>query len=121
MYTHAPHVNKNPARVFSKLSHRIANSCHSCFWICGPVDQPITLIRFWSLPESHLKTVTMDTTITLAAIPADPALQNLQFSPDGQVLLATRSALYILVRETKRSLVASHTEQTLFRRPQTSV
>ena len=41
----------------------------------------------------------MDATITLAAIPAEPTQQNLQFTPDGQVLLATRSALYILVRE----------------------
>ena len=45
----------------------------------------------------------MDATVTLAAIPADPAIQNLRFSPDGQVLLATRSALYILVHETKCS------------------
>ena len=45
----------------------------------------------------------MDTAITLAAIPADPTLQNLQFSLDGQVLLATRSLLYILVPTRNRS------------------
>ena len=46
---------------------------------------------------------TMDVTITLAAIPANPALRNLQFSPDGQVLLAPLFALYILVHKTQRS------------------
>ncbi|KAF9649219.1 hypothetical protein BDM02DRAFT_3114167 [Thelephora ganbajun] len=62
----------------------------------------------------------MDATITTAAIPAGPALQNLQFSPGGEVLLATRSALYILAHEVQCSGCIAN-EQTLFRRLQTSV
>ena len=55
----------------------------------------------------------MDTTITLTAIPADPGLQNLQLSSDGQVLLATRSALCILVRDTN-ALVTPQTIKNPF-------
>ncbi|KAF9649199.1 hypothetical protein BDM02DRAFT_3095185 [Thelephora ganbajun] len=51
----------------------------------------------------------MDATITIAAIPTDPALQNLQFSPDGQVLLATRFALYILTPDLGVNFDASST------------
>ena len=123
-------------RVRSRFSMDVRDRCHciSClFWpqsSCRdrPVvdaelkmdrlrrakpHQPITLIRFWS-------PAFMDTTITLATIPADPALQNLQFSPDGQVILATRSALYILVHETNYSGCVVN-EQTFSRRLQTSV
>ena len=68
------------------------------------------LVSFISGPS----TMESDATIAPATVPADSALQNLQTSPDVQVLLA---ALYILVHETKRSgrIV------TLFRRPQTLV
>ncbi|KAF9785254.1 putative zinc-finger of transcription factor IIIC complex-domain-containing protein [Thelephora terrestris] len=55
----------------------------------------------------------MDTTISLAAIPADPTLQNIQFSPDGQVLLATRHALYILTPDLGVNFDASSTAKIL--------
>ena len=42
----------------------------------------------------------MATTVTLVAILVRPTIQNLQFSPDGQLLLAARSTLCTLVPQT---------------------
>ena len=61
----------------------------------------------------HLETVTTDTTMTLAEMLADPALQNLRFSSNRYVLLVTRPP-YISWYAKPNALVASQTNKHSF-------